>query len=110
MVFETFFNCRENKGSAPERQGRPGGCHTFGGRGSAAKAREVELMRAVEASRVQMSATEDQALVAFACMLSLEEERQRTIAPNLVELRAEAEGRLHKDEIENAKELEKRKS
>lgn len=59
-----------------------------------AKAREVELSRAIKAPRAQVNATKDQALVASTCVLSLEEERWRMIAPSLDELRIEADGCL----------------
>lgn len=73
---------------------------------AAAKARVAEHSRAVKTSRVQVSATEDQALVASTCLLPLEEECQRMIAPSLPELRAKALARLQKDKVDKAKELE----
>lgn len=39
---------------------------------AALRAKEVEFMQVVEASREEMHAVEDQAFIAFSCILSLE--------------------------------------
>lgn len=71
-----------------------------------AKAREAELLKATEASRVQAGEAEDRAMIASACMMSLEEERLRTIALSPDELRDEAREHLHHAKVDKVNELQ----
>lgn len=70
----------------------------------AAMAREVELSQTVKASRVKVNVVEDQASIAFSCILSLEDEWQRRVAPSGDEIMTEAWDLSHQDTVGKVKE------
>lgn len=66
---------------------------------AAAKDREDELSQAIEAFWAVVNVTDEQSQIAFACVLSLEEERTKKVLPSEEEIKAKAQECLHQDKV-----------